>query len=366
MTIYFVYHIALSWFKNQKVGIIAAVLYAGYPFIIVWTSVVYSEWLSVFFMFWSLFVLREKITVYRLFLSALLIGLGALNRPQLLLLIPFYLYFINRTFECKPIIIKGLIFSLGIILSYGLWPLRNYINHDKIILTQDLRGIPNWDVDVLGFLQYIYSVKAEWEPQFSQIIENKKVDWPANAYTSVEDSIKLVQAVYNAQHCSRGFSCWQNYWKEPIENEGCTAETAELFNKLRSNQINAHPLNFYLILPLKNLKKALFKISLTKPSSRIAGIVGSLLFAFRSLLLLLGILGGFVFMKQYPILWIIIGYFMVLYLSLCFGTSPQMRNIEMRYFLHADLLLLFPIALLIDKISLNRLFFFNNGVAHEK
>ena len=53
------------------------------------------------------------------------------------------------------------------------WPIRNYINHNKILLTHDLRGFANWDKDVMSFTYFIYSVQAEWEPQFSQIIKNQ-------------------------------------------------------------------------------------------------------------------------------------------------------------------------------------------------
>jgi hypothetical protein len=44
-------------------------------------------------------------------------------------------------------------------------------------------------------------------------------------------------------------------------------------------------------------------------------------------------------------------FFTVFYALQCGGTSPQMRNIEMRYFLHADVLLLFPAAWLMARFN---------------
>ncbi|HET8647000.1 MAG TPA: hypothetical protein VFO85_16005, partial [Vicinamibacteria bacterium] len=45
-----------------------------------------------------------------------------------------------------------------------------------------------------------------------------------------------------------------------------------------------------------------------------------------------------------------LSFFVLLYLTLCAGTSPQLRNIEMRYFLPADVLLLIPAAGLISRL----------------
>jgi len=44
-------------------------------------------------------------------------------------------------------------------------------------------------------------------------------------------------------------------------------------------------------------------------------------------------------------------FFGILYLYLCFGTSPQCRNIEMRYFLQADVFMLIPAAFIITRIN---------------
>jgi hypothetical protein len=286
-----------------------------------------------------------------LFFAGLAIGAAVLNRPQIALLVPVFTLFLLPAKSFQSFFWKGSLFAFGFLLIYGPWPVRNYVNHDKIILTQDLRGIPNWDEDVLAFLQYIYSVKAEWEPQMGQILQNEKVEWPAHAYTSQTDSIKLEKAVYNAQNCSRGFSYWKRYWQEPIKTECCTAETTQLFRELRASQIEANPLNFYLIIPLQNLRKALFKIKLTSPGSRVAAIAGSLLFSFRTVMLILGLLGAIVAIRQQKYQYLLpLLYMVFLYVALCFGTSPQFRNIEMRYFLPADVLMLIPAAFLFNLV----------------
>src|SRR5581483_7917821 len=96
-------------------------------------------------------------------------------------------------------------FTLLFLIGYTPWPMRNYVNYHKVVLTQDLRGFQNWNPDVISFMQYTFSVKAEWEPQFTEIEKNKKVEWPRDAYLLPGDSAKLARAVYLSQNCGSGF-----------------------------------------------------------------------------------------------------------------------------------------------------------------
>lgn len=339
--VWLVYKIAGKLFGKGKLSLFIAGLYALYPFIIVWNPVSYSESVSIFLMLVGVYFFLHKYKC-QFFLSGLFIGLGVLFRPQIILLIPLigiYIMWINnwnlRRFQ-KP----GLIFSLAIVIFYGIWPISNYVVHKKIILTQDLRGAPNWNEDVIAFMQYTYSVKTEWEPQFSNILHNNEVRFPENAYFCKEDSIKLEKAIQLSKNCGSGFSYWQGYWKEPLQDEKCTKEIAMLYNELRESQIKTFPWNYYLYLPLQNLKKAIFKNELYN----ITGVrkYASYLFYYRTLLILLGFAGGFLMLWRKRKEWLIfLAFPVLLYLTLCFGTGVQFRNMEIRYFLHADVALLF-------------------------
>ena len=358
-SIYLVFLIAKKVF-NKDAALIAAFLYASYPFIIVWNPVAYSELVSVFFMLAGLYFYVYDNKKYNYCLSGLMFGIATLMRPQLLiiaLVLVLFIFFYSKK-SAKIAFRNIMFFLLPFALTYGAWPARNYLNYKKIVLTQDLRGFSNWNVDVIAFLQYIYSVKTEWEPQFSEIIENKKVEFPRNAYTSTEDSLNLEKAVNLAQNCGSGFSHWQGYWKNPIrEDSGCNAQIAELFDKLRIKQIKEYPLNFYVNLPLQNLKKAFFKSSLVKNNgNKLASILSPLLFYYRTFLIFIGFLGSILLIrKKNYFSWLILISFILIYLLLCGGTSPQMRNIEMRYFLQADVLLLFTasyfLSIFFQKIS---------------
>jgi nicotinamide riboside transporter PnuC len=82
--------------------------------------------------------------------------------------------------------------------------------------------------------------------------------------------------------------------------------------------------------------------------------LGENLFYYRSLLILLGLAGIFMMLfkqETRPIAAFVGLFFVMLYGYLCFGTSPQCRNIEIRYFLQADILLLIPAAFLLARLS---------------
>lgn len=361
-----IYKTALTFFNSKRTALITGLLYAIYPFVIVWSPVIYSESLSVSTLIIGFyFLVRNR--KYDSILAGALISLAILCRPQILPIIFIIgVFFLHQLYLKVPKTFnRATLFFLTVAVCYGSWPLRNYLNHDKLVLTQDIRSFKTAGEDWLAFTEYIYSVKAEWEPQFTNLISNKDVTFPANAYTNYEDSLKLEKAIHLAKNCGSSFSNWKGYWKESFSTSdpNCNEEIAQLFHELKESQIEANPLNFYLLVPLQNLKKALFKLSLYKPSSTLVKVVGIALFSYRTLLLILGIIGSVLMFKNKtlrPFAILIFGYFAFLYLILCFGVGPQFRNIEMRYFLPADVLLLIPAAYLFSKINLFKIPFLRN------
>jgi hypothetical protein len=201
-------------------------------------------------------------------------------------------------------------------------------------------------------MQYIYSVQNEWEPQMSQILAQEDVKIPDVLKDNPEEVAYLTELFEKSKTCSRGFSYWANAKRKYQKEIGCTEEITAQFQELRKKHIKMYPLNFYVILPLKNLKKALFKLSLNDTSTLIKKVASSL-FIFRTLLIILGIL-GLIFMYRNTVnkemTFLIASFFLLLYLMLCGGTSPQMRNIEVRYFVHADILLLLPASYFINSM----------------
>ena len=357
ISIYLIYRITILTFNNKKTSLIASFLYSTYPFVIVWNPVCYAEVWSTFLMLLSLVLFFKSFTnssKKSLFFSGFVLGLCALTRPQLIPLFPILalvVFIINKK-NLKIALIKSSIISLSFISIFALWPVRNYLNHNRLIITKNAEGFMNWQDDVISFMQYTYAVKSEWDPQYTSIIKNQKTTYPKVSYCSIEDSLKLEKAIYLSKNCGGGFSRKKGYWKAIVKEDNCNEEIKKLFTELRENQIKLNPINFYLIVPLQNLKKAIFKNRLYDDKS-IQRKAASLLFYVRTFLILCGIVGALfcIRIKDKFFGLIILLFFMSVYFTLSFGTSPFMRNIEIRYFLQTDILLLISSSILFEKLS---------------
>lgn len=354
LTIYMFYRLVLIFF-NQKTSLIAAFLYASYPFVIVWNPVAYAELISNFLIILSILLFFfNKSNIKNYAFSGLVIALACLMRPQVLP-ISFLMglsLLINVLLNKNKLYIKKLfLFSTSFLILFGLWPLRNYINHNRLIITKNADGFLDWQEDVISFMQFTYSVKTDWDPQYSSIIKNETTTYPNIILESKEDLLSLERAIYLSKNCGSGFSHKKGYWKSPIkENDvNCNEEISNIFNHLREKQIKNHPFNFYIVVPFKNLYKAIFKSKLNDNKSVIKKIA-SKLFYVRTILIIFGLIGILLIFKSglKTLPSIILLFFLSVYFILCFGTSPFMRNIEIRYFLSQDVLLLIPGAYLVN------------------
>jgi hypothetical protein len=353
--IWMVYKISTRISKSETSALITAAIYATYPFIIVWTPVLYAESMSVFFLIAALFFLTNDHTRKNLLLSGLFVAMAVLTRLQCIFIVPaILLYLVSSKLNVEIIKTKLFPFLLGFTLLYGLWPIRNFIFHDRILLSQDLRVGKHWSPDYMAFMDYIFAVKTDHQPQYQQITENLEVDWPSTSYGTKADSLLLLQTIEKFRTCGTGLSYFKFHAglipATVSKSENCDAEIEKNFTLLKENYVKKFPLDYYLWVPLSNLKKALFKFSLLGDKSGAVKLAASALFLYRTALVLLGILLIWMnyrkkwFQPQFGTL--AICYFLLWYFFLCF----VYRNIEIRYLLHCDILLLFPLGIFLGKI----------------
>ena len=169
------------------------------------------------------------------------------------------------------------------------------------------------------------------------------VIWPNESYHTKEDSVLLSKAVTLCRTCGTGFSYFMTYrvpGKAIVENNNCDAEIASIFQKLKEHQKKYNPFNYYLKVPAYNLYKSLFKNNLYGNKSSTVMIITSLLFVIRSILIFIGLIGLFLLWKKNKNYIVITmgGFFVAWYVYLCF----IYRNIEIRYLLPVDVLLIIP------------------------
>lgn len=357
LCIYFIFHITFSIFKSTSIALLCSLLYAIYPFVIVWTPIAIAESVSIFFFLGSLyFYFNDRNNLA--FLSGILLGVSVLTRLQIIFIFPFLaagIYVVRSgNFYWKK---KLVLFILGFSLIYGIWPVRNYINHNRIMFSQDLNVGRNWSPDYLAFMDFIFAVQTDHKPQYDQIINFETVTWPPQAYISPNDSATLTQVIDSCRVCGTGFSYFMKHaGKRPsyvAKNENCDAYIAAEFKKLTASQKKNNPENYYIKVPLSNLYKAVFKFSLYGDKSVAVKVAGSLLFLYRTFLIFAGIAGLIILYKKraasHAFVFITTCFVISWYLYLTF----VYRNIEIRYLLPADLMLLISASYLFNYLYLN-------------
>jgi 4-amino-4-deoxy-L-arabinose transferase-like glycosyltransferase len=344
--------------KNKLASTLAGLLYSFYVFSLGWTAVTYPETFSVFFLVSGLYFLlkyfdsNNKVAV--IFFSGALLGIAALMRIQLLILLPIpvfiLLYKASAPFGSSSLR-AVFAFSMGVLLTYGLWPARNLINHDQLVLAQKLDDHGHWAYDFMAFRSFVWSVKTDIEPEITYLMAGEEITWPKEARLSAEEELRAKEAINLMNECGSGLYAWRsnNGYAElnsQIE-EDCNAEIAEIWNELIDNQKRNNSFHYYISVPLGNLKKALFKSSLVKQEFSWSVF---LVFGGRSILLILGILSLIILQMIGPtdirkLLLFIGSAFIIEYVFFSFF----LRSMEMRYLLQVDSILLLPSAILLSR-----------------
>lgn len=350
LSIFLIYGIIKNNKGSEKMALSGALLYMIYPFVIVWSPVLYAETPGLFFMLWGIYLLSKRPSTSGHLLAGFAIGAAILTRLQIIFIIPALLYYLySRATSLKGLFTKPyLLFFVALGLTYGSWPLRNLM-HGDIVFGQRLENESHFSKDYTAFMYYIWSVKTDHRPQYDQIIHGEPVAWPQASYLHPGDSALLAQLSEKCRTCSRGFSHFMysaGLVKAPItEYNACSQEITATFDRLREEQIKENFFHYMVIVPLSNLKKCIFKSALYESKSKIVLIVSTILFSYRTLFILLGIVGLWLNRKKKIISkelnGLILIYFLSWYIMICFFH----RNIEMRYLIMTDVLLLIPAAI---------------------
>jgi hypothetical protein len=347
ISILLIYRIIKNVNGGEQVALLGSFLYCIYPFSIVWSPYLYAETPSVFFLLLSYYLITSTPNRKNYLLSGIALGFAVLLRVQIIFAAPaiaIYLLIKNQSIK-KLFVNPAIFFFIAFGITYGSWPIRN-LCYGKFIPAEELQNDKHFSADFVAYMFYIWSVKTDHNPQFEQIISGQQVDWPKAAYLHPEDSVTLARMALLCNTCGRGFSHFKasagKIDKPIIEDNECTNEIAATFNRLRKEQIKENPFHFYITVPLSNLRKALFKLTLYGEKSTLVKIVSTMLFSYRTLFIFLGLIGVWLNKRMRLIdqsfLNTLLIYFLLWYLVICFGY----RNMEIRYFLMNDILLLIP------------------------
>lgn len=241
-------------------------------------------------------------------------------------------------------------FVVGVLLSailtsaavYSPWPLRNVLIHGEwVVMRSQSSGYREYDRDIIAAIQWMNLWTTFPHPQINALAAGEPIKAPDWVYADEAARRESERLFARMRECGRGTRAWARMGE--VEND-CTDDVAEKLRAMSAKLIRRQPLRTWVVVPLQNLSKILFKSSLSderatterKTMARVA-------FSWRTLLLVLGCL-GLAFDWQNRRTWTFVAPALGLYLAMAF----VIRGIQMRYLLQADVLMLIPAAALLS------------------
>ncbi|EMR04260.1 ArnT family glycosyltransferase [Cesiribacter andamanensis] len=345
VAIFLLYRISQRFFHPLAAPVLALV-YALYPFTVVWIPVIGTELFATFltvlffyaFVYWrtkrwgyvAIGVLAAACLLTRMYLGALL-------------LVPFLGILWESRFRIRTMVLQGSLCMAGFLVVYVAWPIRNYLQANEVILLKPATaGYPEYSSDYNAFRNWVQLWETDVDYYTERVFQDSTIAvFPEQVLATEEERNIARRALILTLSCSKGFQYQAREAfaaHEPVYTEECTAQATVLFDSLAMLYRNRKPLQAALYVPGKNIKKLFLKSETKGEGSAMVRI----LFGYRSVLLILAF-GSLFYFRTYKT-WTVAAFPLFMYLFICIG----IRQLEMRYILQADvlmLLLLCPLAI---------------------
>lgn len=384
---------------------VGALLYATYPFIIFWTPILYTELLSTEVALLLVYaMLRYTGTRWAAFRLGLLAAVALFMREYLGLFLPIAMLWVvwahgglsrRRAWEAAVLV------GMGFGALYIGWPIRNYVEYHRLVLLKPkTAGYASYKEDFDDYRNWLQCWTNDENPWIEQVSKRTgPVAFPPSVFANAHEQTRAQELVALARRCGSSFYMHREASNSTIygrrrgkpvafrhtegayrahagnedeieersiyavyrdtafmmhdstylfyRNHNCNAAISSGFTQLKASYYRRNQVAYWLNVPSKNLIKAFFKSSTAVPvSGGIRALALRGLFGYRTLLLLLGVAGLFLYRKERD-LWPVAIYSGAIVLFICF----IMRGLEMRYLLQADVLMLLPAALVLGRLT---------------
>jgi len=189
---------------DQKVGMLAAGIFAFYPELIAYSHYLWRETIYIFYLlalFYILTLASSEYRRYRIVLAGIACGTCAMIRASLADILPICVlcfYLIKKSWRQFIIII--LLFLFGVIFVIAPWTIRNYQVTDRFLLISTELGYAVWrGLNVLIDYGNDYRVYElfdepgfyEWDDIiFPGVKDGRKINWPEGAEPNPVDSYR--------------------------------------------------------------------------------------------------------------------------------------------------------------------------------
>ena len=366
-----VYYIFKNIFNDKKLSFFSSILFSTYPFVILWTPVMYTETLQIFLILSLIYFSTKNInSLLFLMYQGGLTGAIILTKQYLglILIIPLSIILFDTKFGFLSKIKNLSAIMLGLIIVLSPWIARNYIQSDSIIVFfGKTSGLRNTLDDAIAFNHFANKFDENTTPHMKTVVTSGIVK-----FTKHVDFLKRNENDIDAS-TSLAFLCGGSFQERrtpsspqrPIPYENCNQEVIQKFNLLSKKFWQEVP----LWEALETRRDALWKV-VSKTEILNEELVFSnrkfmvyILFIFRIIILIFGFFGLIYLFNprsEYKIekkyLFAILLCSLSFYIFFCL----VLVSAEMRYLLTPDLLIsLF--ACIIPTILLNKyLYLFKN------
>jgi 4-amino-4-deoxy-L-arabinose transferase-like glycosyltransferase len=294
-----VYLIIRKITNSHSMALLSGLIYATYPFVILWSPISYTEVLQAFFIFLLLYVvLVKQHDMKYAFLQGVLVGILILTKQYLGLFIfvpVLTLLFstsLQKTVREKVILIAMVLIGMGAILSP--WVVRNYIHSGKIIVMKaESTGLRARGLDFEAFERFANLFNENITPMMNAIAYESAVTFDKHTEFVAKHKEQIDSVVKQAHECGTSFMEIRNSTGYNAPHKGCDDEVIKGFDTLTALFWDEIPLSEAIETRLDAVKKILMKTDIlyTKIAFSKTELIKTALFRYRVVLILLGMLG---------------------------------------------------------------------------
>ncbi len=333
---YLVYKIFLKLFSDRT-ALIVSFVYAFFPLTLYFVVKTDTEYLSLFLI---ILVLHKLIYFENNLKNCLTLGffliLGFYIREILLILIPLSVFYLWRNHQLS--FSKYLGMFLFMLVLYLPWPVRNYMKSERLILIKPLSaGYADYQRDMLGYMYWLYAWHNDQPDDYLAYAYklDSEIIFPDEVFETETEKQLAINTIQLARKCGTSFVEWQRDAGVKGKCYGCYDRLiTRSFNILKKSYKTNHPFNYYIKVPVCNLKKAFFKTSLTYKNMA-PEIPFRIFMGLRCFLIFTGLFACVVYWKK--------DYFklsLIFFCSIYFLVTALLRQVEIRYLFQVDVLII--------------------------
>lgn len=293
-----VYCCIINITRARQAARFSGYIFASYPFVILWTPIIYTETLQLFLILSLVFLASaRKISILSVIMQGVLIGLVILTKQYLglIILIPIYIIVFTTRLTRRQKIghLFILIFSASLIMSP--WVIRNYIASGKIIiLFSKTAGLRFTLDDMIAFTHFANKFDENITENVYLVASTGKVLLSTHHEFVTKYKTDIDEAALLAYQCGGSFQEWRKQStpdQPPYQN--CNDAIVSKFNFLSEQFWREVPFWEALESRRDSLWKIVSKSDLVNKSLALnkSSLAKYLLFKYRIFLMLLGFAG---------------------------------------------------------------------------